>query len=116
MEEHKQSNRLDAAEFFSNISKGAGKVSFKITYTNTDGNRSIDQRFQDFCFRESNNEYLAGIGLLLSYYDRLMDRTAMENYLKLLELRIIELEDRVLKETDNQVKLYKEDKKETKFF
>lgn len=116
MEEKQHSNRMEAAEFFSNVSKGAGKVSFKITYTNTDGNRSIDQRFQDFCFRESNNEYLAGIGLLLEYRDRLLDRTAMENYLKMLELRIIELEDRVLKEQSNQVKLHKEDKGNIKTF
>lgn len=116
MDEHKFSSRLEAAEFFSNISKNSGKVSFKITYTDTTGNRDIDQRFLDFCFHNSNNEYLAGIGLLLEYYDRLKDRTAMENYLKMLELRIIELEDKVLKENDNQVKLHKEDKKETKFF
>lgn len=110
-EEHKPSYRLEVAEFFSNASRGAGKVSFKITYTNTEGNRLIDQRFQDFCFKNSNNEYLAGIGLLLEHYDRLLDRTAMENYLKMLELRIIELEDRVLKEQGNQDKLFKEDKK-----
>jgi hypothetical protein len=115
-ESQKQSNRLETAEFFSNISRGAGKVSFKITYTDTEGNRLIDQRFQDFCFKQSNNEYLAGIALLLSYYDRLLDRTAMENYLKLLELRVIELEDRVLKEQGNQAKLLKEDKGNIKTF
>jgi hypothetical protein len=114
--EQKQCNRLETAEFFSNVSRGAGKVSFKITYTNTEGNRAIDQKFQDFCFKQSNNEYLAGIALLLSYYDRLVDRTAMENYLKLLELRIIDLEDRVFKETNNQEKLLKEDKKVIKTF
>jgi hypothetical protein len=114
--EQKQCNRLETAEFFSNISRGAGKVSFKITYTDTEGNRSIDRKFQDFCFKQSNNEYLAGIALLLASYDRLIDRTAMENYLKLLELRIIELEDRVLKENNNQDKLFKEDKKVIKTF
>lgn len=111
--EHKPSNRLEIAEFFSEASRGAGKVSFKITYTNTDGNRDIDQRFLDFCFKNANNEYLMGIKLLLDSYDRLKDRIAMEAYMKMLELRIIDLEDKINKDSP-QKELWKEDKKENK--
>ena len=109
MEEHKESDRLKVAAFFSDVCRNTGKVSFKITYTNTDGNRDIDQRFQDFCFKYANNEYLQGINKLLDIAKAYQDRVAMENYMKMLEQRIIVLENK-------GVEIKKEDKKETKTF
>ena len=112
----KPSNRLELAKFFGDTSLSAGKISFKITYTNTEGNRDIDQRFLDFCYKHSNNEYLAGIGLLLESYSRLQDRMMMENYLKMLELRIIDLEQKIESKPEPQKDLWKDDKKEVKTF
>jgi hypothetical protein len=101
------SDRLKVAQFFSDISRNAGKVSFKITYTNTDGNREIDQRFQDFCFRHTNNEYLAGISKLLDCFKAFEDKTALEVFAMSIESRVKALEEKTEKEAATQRKVVK---------
>jgi len=92
-----KNDRTDIAKALSDISRNTGKVSFKITYTSTDGNTVIDKRFQDFCFNFANNEYLAGIGKLLDYYEAYKDRARIENYLAIVEHRLQLLEEQVNK-------------------
>jgi len=88
-------DRTDIAKALSDISRNTGKISFKVTYTSTDGNTAIDKRFQDFCFNYCNNEYLAGISKLLDYYEAYKDRARIESYLAIVEHRLQLLEDQV---------------------
>ena len=95
MNEQKDGNEFDtveAAKFFSDISRNSGKISFRILYTGTDGNISIHKEFQKFCFEESNNEYLQGIKVLLDAYNHLKNLQGIEEYLSILEDRIEALE------------------------
>lgn len=85
MEEIKETNVNILAKHLSEISKGAGKISFKIGYTATEGNQEIHKAFQNFCYEKANNEYLAGIGKLLEYSE-------IFSYLVNLDSRITELE------------------------
>lgn len=87
---------MDLAKEFSEVSRGVGKVSYRITYTATPGNTDIHKRFQKFCFEQTNNEYHAGIGKLLDY-------AAFLNYLMELEGRIADLEDKLSKLTKSDV-------------
>lgn len=107
MEKEMDSDRTKVAQFFSDNCRNTTKVVFKISYTGTDGNIDIDKRFQAFCYQYANNEYLAGIGKLLDAYEMYSDRTAMENYLKFLEKRIILLEEKISEKSEP-----KEEKKE----
>jgi hypothetical protein len=92
-----------------------GNVVFTVAYSDTEGNRNIDSRFVEFCKAYSDNKYLLGIQMLLDAFERLKDRVSMENYVKMLELRIIDLESSVVKDTP-QKELFKEDKGERKTF
>jgi hypothetical protein len=56
---------LKVAKELSAMTSGAGKVGFAITYTATRGNLNTHERFQKYCFENSNNEYLQGIKSLL---------------------------------------------------
>lgn len=82
-------------QFFSDNCRNAPRVSFKVSYTATKGNTDIYERFQEFCYLYSNNEYLAGIDKLLDAFNAHKDKSAMENYLKFLEQRIIEVETKM---------------------
>lgn len=101
MDEEKN-DRVQVAQFFSDNCRNAPKVSFKVSYTATDGNIDIDKRFLSFCYQYSNNEFLAGIGKLLDAFEFYKDRVAMENYLKFLETRILELEDKINKPVEKK--------------
>lgn len=57
----------DLTKEFSDVSRGSGKVSFKVGYTATPGNVRIHEEFLRFSFDAANNEYLAAIGKLLEY-------------------------------------------------
>lgn len=85
MIEEKNMDMSDLAKELSEVSRKAGKVSFKITFTATPGNIEIQKRFQQFCFDQANNEYLMGIGKLLDY-------AAFLGYLVELEQRVEALE------------------------
>lgn len=62
-----KSDMLELSRALSDISKNKPKAWFKLSYTETEGNVRIHKAFQEFCFERTNNEYLAGIGLLLEY-------------------------------------------------
>lgn len=96
----KENVRTEIAQTFSDISRNTGKVSFKITYTATEGNIGVDKRFQDFCFNYANNEYLAGISKLLDYYEMLKDKQRIENYLGIVEQRLQALEHKDKEEVE----------------
>jgi hypothetical protein len=68
--------RTDLAKHFSELGRSTPRVSFKISYTGTPGNLKIDKSFQEFCHYYANNEYLAGIALLMEvfyHYKQLSD-------------------------------------------
>lgn len=69
----------------SEISKGTERVGFAITYSSTQGNLDIHERFLNFCADKSNNEYLAGIGKLLDYSEFMMAWLDHEKRLQALE-------------------------------
>ena len=100
--EEKIDMRTEIAKSLSDISRNTGKVSFKVTYTSLKGNVDIDKRFQDFCFNYANNEYLAGIGKLLDYYEAYKDRARIENYLSMVEQRLQLLEEQVNKKEEKE--------------
>lgn len=88
-------DRTELAKFLSDVSRNSGKVSFKITYTSTDGNLAIDRAFQKFCALYSNNEYLAGIGLLLEVFEHYQDIKSMEEYMRSIDERLKVIEEKV---------------------
>lgn len=61
-------DRTELAKHLSDVSRNTPRVSFKISYTATDGNLRIDKSFQEFCHYYANNEYLAGIGILMEAF------------------------------------------------
>jgi hypothetical protein len=93
MEVKEINDRVELAKFLSDVNRNTGKVSFKITYTSTDGNLDIDRKFQKFCAQHSNNEYLAGIGLLLEVFEHYKDIRSMESYMKSIDDRLRVIED-----------------------
>jgi len=42
---------------------------FKVKYNGTDENKEIHHRFQEFCFRNSDNSYIIGIKMLLDSFE-----------------------------------------------
>ena len=89
--------RVEAASFFSDVCRNAPKVVFRIVYTGTDGNIDVDKRFQDFCFKYANNEYLQGISLLLRVFEHYQELSAIDAYVNQIEQRLILLDERVVK-------------------
>lgn len=110
-------NRTEVAKALSDMSRNTGKVTFKITYTATEGNVNIDKAFQDFCFKYSNNEYLAGLGMLLEVFDHYRDLKSLESYINLLEERLERVEDKLelnpVKELTEAKPEVKDEKKKT---
>lgn len=103
-------DRTELAKVLSDISRNSGKVTFKITYTATNGNLDIDKAFQKYCSKFSNNEYLAGIGLLLQAWEHYKDVRSLEVYLQSIDSRLKVLEDKATKDTDEPVNEIKEKK------
>lgn len=67
------------------VSRGSDRVGFAITYSSTEGNVEIHERFQRFCAERANNEYLAGIGKLLDYAEFMIAWLNHEERLQSLE-------------------------------
>ena len=85
--------RVELSKKLSDISRNSGKVTFKITYTNTEGNSEIDKSFQEFCYKYANNEYLAGLSLLLKSFKHYQELGAMDAVFKTLDQRVTLLEE-----------------------
>lgn len=96
-------DRVDVAKVFSDNSRNAGRVTFKVTYTATDGNLAIDKRFQEFCNIHSNNEYLQGINLLLNTFEHYNEVLVLSDLINGLIERIDILEQK-LNKLENPVK------------
>lgn len=90
-----EENRTDVAKYFSDICRNSGKVSFKVTYTATEGNILVDKEFQEFCFKNANNEYLSGISLLLASYKHYEELKGITDYLEELDSRITIIESKL---------------------
>jgi hypothetical protein len=97
---------MDVAKGLSEASKNAGRYKFLITFTATEGNLKVLQKFQRFSYDNCNNEYLVAINKLLDYVD-------IFNYLKSLDSRISILEEEILELKAGKVEI-KEEQKEVK--
>ena len=103
MEEKEKMNIIDFANELSSVCKNKPKISFRVSYTATDGNTEIHKAFLQFAHDKSNNEYLAAIGKLLEtadifYYLRLLESEIMEIKLKLAFLEKQEVKQEVKEE------------------
>jgi len=106
MEENKQQRVMDLARELSDISKNTGRVSFKVSYTATDGNLKIHEDFQRFAFAKANNEYLAAVGKLLEYqkiFEYLVD---LDERLSKLEAQDVVPKEEDKKEVDDEIKTF----------
>lgn len=88
-------DRTEVAKYFSDICRNSGKVSFKVTYTATEGNILVDKEFQEFCFKYANNEYLSGISLLLNTYKHYEELKNITEYLEELDGRLSIIEGKI---------------------
>ncbi len=100
MTETQSMDRTEIGKYFSDISRNSGKITFKITYTATEGNIGIDKRFQEFCFRHANNEYLAGLGLLLKVFQHYSELSSLGDAIEALDKRVTFLEEEPVKEEE----------------
>jgi hypothetical protein len=90
--ETNEMDRTEVSKYFSDISRNAGKVVFRITYTATPGNIEIDKQFQEFCFKHANNEYLVGLQLLLKAFKHYDDVVSLSAMIDGLAVRVESLE------------------------
>lgn len=88
MEEEKM-DVVDLANELSSICKNSPRISFRISYTATEGNKAIHKAFLQYSHEKANNEYLAAIG-------KLMETADIFYYLRLLEQEIAEIKEKVL--------------------
>lgn len=103
--------KLDVQELtqtLNDISRNTGKISFKVTYTATEGNMEIHKAFQEFCFDKANNEYLAGIG-------KLLECAAFMDYLLDINARLDNLEKMIVQKTTEPVVETKKEEKNLTF-
>jgi hypothetical protein len=95
MEENKGSisDRTELAKHLSEMGRNTPRVSFKISYTGTPGNLKIDKSFQEFCHYYANNEYLAGVGLLLEVFYHYKQLSEVHERIDILNAKLEELQD-----------------------
>jgi hypothetical protein len=86
-------DRVDLAKHLSDISRNTPRVSFKISYTATDGNLRTDKSFQEFCHYYANNEYLAGIGLLMEAFYFYKQMASLNDKVELIDQKINDLKE-----------------------
>ena len=107
-------DRISVAKAFSEVCRSSGKTMFPISYTVTEGNLKIDKDFQEFCFRNANNEYLQGIALLLNIAKHYEDIKGLEEYMSQIDNRLSLIEDKLKSVKDDVQEKDKEVKKENK--
>ena len=65
--------------------KTSDRVGFAVTYTSTEGNLDVHERFVRFCAQNANNEYLLGISKLLEYAEFVTLLLDIDRRLQVLE-------------------------------
>jgi hypothetical protein len=85
------SDRTELAKHLSDMSRNTPRVSFKVSYTATDGNLRIDKSFQEFCHYYANNEYLAGIGILMEAFYYYKQMATLNDKVELLAVHMDDL-------------------------
>jgi hypothetical protein len=107
-------DRISVAKAFSEVCRSSGKTMFPVTYTVTEGNLQIDKDFQEFCFKYANNEYLAGISLLLNIAKHYEDIKGLEDYMSQIDGRLMLIEEQLKGANDGvQKEEVKKDKTKT---
>lgn len=94
-EKYVRCDRIEVAKQFSEICRNSGKTMFPVSYTVTEGNLQIDREFQEFCFKHSNNEYLAGIAILLKIAKHYEDIKSLEATLSEIDSRLRLIEQKI---------------------
>ncbi|HEY9702087.1 MAG TPA: hypothetical protein V6C58_06560 [Allocoleopsis sp.] len=101
-------NIMDVAKNFSEVSKNAGRYKFLITFTATEGNIKILQKFQKYAFDNANNEYLVAINKLLDYAEIMEYFKSIEHRVALLEseLDVLKEKSKIVESNDDVIKTF----------
>jgi len=95
---------FDLANELSDVCKKSPKISFRISYTATNGNKDIHKAFLSYAHDKANNEYLAAIGKLLEVADTFYYLKALESQLAELNVRVAALEAKPVEVKDESKK------------